>query len=146
VRFCLVPVCHLFLDEFLSRILIFTHPGSQIQIQKQQQKRGVKKIVVIPCFVATNFTKLKIILCLNWWRKNVLCKKLSLSSQKYDFGIRDPGSGKNLFRIPDPGVKRALDSGSGSATLLPSTIFGSQEMRWKVYLSGWRQFLRQNVN
>jgi hypothetical protein len=25
---------------------------------------------------------------------------------KYGFGIRDPGSGKNLFRIPDPGSKR----------------------------------------
>ncbi len=24
-------------------------------------------------------------------------------------GIRDPGSGKNLFRIPDPGVKKAPD-------------------------------------
>jgi hypothetical protein len=24
----------------------------------------------------------------------------------------DPGSGKNLFRIPDPGVKKAPDSGS----------------------------------
>ncbi len=23
--------------------------------------------------------------------------------------IRDPGSGKNLFRIPDPGVKKAPD-------------------------------------
>jgi hypothetical protein len=32
-------------------------------------------------------------------------------------GIRDPGSGKNLFRIPDPGVKKAPDPGSGSATL-----------------------------
>jgi hypothetical protein len=31
--------------------------------------------------------------------------------------IRDPGSGKNLFRIPDLGVKKALDPGSGSATL-----------------------------
>ena len=27
-------------------------------------------------------------------------------------GIRDPGSGKNLFRIPDPGVKKAPDPGS----------------------------------
>jgi hypothetical protein len=36
-------------------------PGSQIQ--KQQQKRGVNKnFVVKPFFVATNFTKLKIIL------------------------------------------------------------------------------------
>jgi hypothetical protein len=32
--------------------------------------------------------------------------------------IRDPGSGKNLFRIADPGVKKAPDPGSGSATLL----------------------------
>jgi hypothetical protein len=28
----------------------------------------------------------------------------------------DPGSGKNLFRIPDPGVKKAPDP--GSATLI----------------------------
>jgi hypothetical protein len=32
-------------------------------------------------------------------------------------GIRDLGSGKNLFRIPDPGIKKAPDTGSGSATL-----------------------------
>jgi hypothetical protein len=34
--------------------------------------------------------------------------------------IRDvyPGSGKNLFRIPDPGVKKAPDPGSGSAILI----------------------------
>ena len=25
-------------------------------------------------------------------------------------GIRDPGSGKNLFRIPDPGVKKGTGS------------------------------------
>jgi hypothetical protein len=45
---------------------------------------------------------------------------LSLSSQKYEFGIHDPGSEirKNLFRIPDTGVKKAPDPGSGSATLL----------------------------
>ncbi len=32
-------------------------------------------------------------------------QKMSLSSQNkgLGFGIRDPGSGKNLFRIPDPG-------------------------------------------
>ncbi len=31
--------------------------------------------------------------------------------------IWDPGSGKNLSRIPDPGVKKAPYPGSGSATL-----------------------------
>jgi hypothetical protein len=44
-------------------------------------------------------------------------KKLSKSSSKYGLGIRDPGSGKNPFRIPDPGVKKAPDPESGSATL-----------------------------
>jgi hypothetical protein len=52
------PVC-------LSRILIFTHPGSRIPDPKTATKeRGEKKLVVIPFFVASNFTKLKIILFL----------------------------------------------------------------------------------
>jgi hypothetical protein len=38
--------------------------------------------------------------------------------QKYD---ARPGSGKKLFRIPDPGIKNAPDPLSGSATLL-STV------------------------
>jgi hypothetical protein len=42
-------------------------------------------------------------------------KQLSLSSEKNGFGIRDPRSGKNPFRIPDLGVKNASDPGSGSA-------------------------------
>jgi hypothetical protein len=32
--------------------------------------------------------------------------------------VWDPGSERNLFRIPDPGVKKAPDPGSGSATLI----------------------------
>jgi hypothetical protein len=38
--------------------------------------------------------------------------------------IRDPGSGINLFRIPDPGSRgqKGPNPGSGSATLLPSRI------------------------
>jgi hypothetical protein len=37
--------------------------------------------------------------------------------------IQDPGSGKNLLRIPDPEVKKAPDPGSGSATLGSGMIF-----------------------
>ncbi len=39
-----------------------------------------------------------------------------MSSQKYGVGIqnRDPGSRKNLFRIPDPGVKKAPYPGSAT--------------------------------
>jgi hypothetical protein len=53
----------------LSRILIFTHSGSRIPDPKHQQKRGGKKLVVKPFFLATNFTKLIIILLFKCWRK-----------------------------------------------------------------------------
>jgi hypothetical protein len=33
-----------------------------------------------------------------------------------------PGSGKNLFQIPDPGVKKAPDPGSRSATLVTTKL------------------------
>ncbi len=51
----------LFISSWFTAVLypIFTHSGSRIQ--KQQQKRGVKKICCHTFFVATNFTKLKII-------------------------------------------------------------------------------------
>jgi hypothetical protein len=45
-------------------------------------------------------------------QKRGVPKKLSLSSQ--NMGL---GSGKTLFRIPDPGVKKAPDPGFGSVTL-----------------------------
>ncbi len=38
---------------------------------------------------------------------------MAISSQKYGFGIRDPKK-----PISDPGVKKASDPGSGSATLV----------------------------
>ncbi len=100
------------------------------------KERNEKKLVVITFFGATNFTKLKIILFLKCWRKKfgpvfkelyveLFTQNLSLSSQKYGFGIRDPRSGirkKPYYgsRIPDPGpgVKKAPDPGSGSATLI----------------------------
>ncbi len=43
-------------------------------------------------------------------------QKIVTKLSKYGFGIRDPRSGKKPFRIPDPGVKKAPDPGSGSAT------------------------------
>ncbi len=56
-----------------------------------------------------------------WIRDPGIVKKL-LKIWSWDPGseIRDPGSGKNLFRIPDPGVKKhpIPDPGSGSATLI----------------------------
>jgi hypothetical protein len=48
-----------------SWILIFSHPRSRISDPKTATKeRAEKKLVVKPFFVATNFTKLNIILFL----------------------------------------------------------------------------------
>jgi hypothetical protein len=90
-------------------------PGSRIPDPKTATKEIGRKNVIIPFFVATNFTKLNIITFLICCRKKCgpifqellkfLPKKLSLSFQKYGFGIRNPGYGKNLFRIPDPGSR-----------------------------------------
>jgi hypothetical protein len=45
--------------------------------------------------------------------------------------IRDPGSGKNLYRIPDPGVKKAQDRNSsvGETRLLVEVAGLLQENR-----------------
>ncbi len=100
-------------------------PGSRTQKQHQKE-RGEKKFIVIPFFVATNFTKLKIISFFNVEEKNLanFKKIIELFTQKIvkklsKIWVRDPGSGKNLFRIPDPEVKKAPDP--GSATLYLNT-------------------------
>jgi hypothetical protein len=52
-------------------------------------------------------------------------------------GIRDPGSGKNLFRIPDPGVKKAPDPGS--------RIRNTGHRNKKLILSCQRTFLQKKI-
>ncbi len=85
----------------LSRILIFTHPGSRVQ--KQQWKPGVEKIRCHTFFLSHKFHKIELFYIWNVeekkiWAKNILPKKLSLSFQKYVFGIPDPG----VKKAPDP--------------------------------------------
>jgi hypothetical protein len=57
--------------------------------------------------------------------KVLLAKKFLLSSKKCGFGIRDPisESKKNLFRIPDLGVKKAPDPGSATLHMPTANIF-----------------------
>jgi hypothetical protein len=70
---------------------------------------GEKKFVVILFFGVINFTKLSYFIFEKFGPiftelYNFLPQKLSLSSQKYGFEIRDPEK-----TIPDPGVKKAPD-------------------------------------
>ncbi len=56
---------------FAVLLVLDVYPGSRIPNPKTATKeRGAKNICCI-FFVATNFTKLKIVLFLNWWRKEV---------------------------------------------------------------------------
>ena len=107
-----------------SRILIFTHPGSRISDPKTATKeRGEKKLDVKPFYVATKFNKI-----VNYFSFEVLKKKILANFQRiielfnlftkknvkklFKIWSWDPGSGKNPFRIPNPGVKKAPDPGS----------------------------------
>jgi hypothetical protein len=83
-------------------------PDSGSRIQKQQQKRGVKKICCPNFSVASNITKLKIILFLLSKKKiwaniqriiELFPKTLSFSSQKYMFGIRGQRGTGSRIRI-----------------------------------------------
>jgi hypothetical protein len=111
-------------DFYPSRI-----PDLGSRIQKQQWKTLVKKNLSSYLFFGViNFTKFTFFL--KCWRKkfgpifkelyNFLPKKLSLSSQKYGFGIRDPGSRKTYpgSRIQGSKRHRIPDPRSGSATLI----------------------------
>ncbi len=90
-------------DFYPSRI-----PDFGSRIQKQQQKIGVKKICCHNFLCSHKFHKIANYFSFEVLKKKIwasfhrmiyfLPKKLTLSSQKYGFGIRDPGSGKNQFR------------------------------------------------
>jgi hypothetical protein len=91
---------------------IFIRPGSQ--------KRRGGNLFSYLFFVATIISKFKAILFLNWKRKNLqftkicLPKNLSVSSQKYGLGIRDPEK-----PIPDHGSRG--QKGTGSRILIRNT-------------------------
>jgi hypothetical protein len=58
-------------------------------------------------------------------------KKLSLSSQKYEFGIRDPGSGIRKKPIPDPGSRGPKDTGSRMRNTDCIGYWKSSKRSWK---------------
>ncbi len=112
--------------------------GSRIQdsgsrIQKQQQKGRVEKnFLSLTSLCSHKYHKIKNYFIFEQARKKLwanLQRIIELFTQKNVIKLstiwagglgsetREPGSGKNLFRIPDRGVKKAPDPGSGSATL-----------------------------
>ncbi len=123
----------------LSRILIFypsriPDPGSRIsdpesRFQNSNKREGWKKIYC-HTFFSHKFHKTDNYFVLELPEKKIWAnfqRIIELIMQKIvnklsKIWFWDPGSGKNLFRIPDlgPGVKKAPGPGSGSATLSSS--------------------------
>ncbi len=90
--------------DFLSRPLIFTHPG--YRIQKLQQKRGIKKLLSYLFFIVTNFTKLKIILFFKCKRKNLgqFSKNYrTVYSKNCHYALKNMGLGSRGQKAADPG-------------------------------------------
>jgi hypothetical protein len=96
------------------------------------KERGEKSFFVKPFFVGTNFTKLKIFFFFSAEEKNLgqfsknyrtfypkICHQV-LKNMGLGSGIWDPRSGKKP--IPDP-AKKAPDPGSGSATLIYTSLY-----------------------
>ncbi len=157
-----------------SRILIFTHPGYRIpdlgsrisdlgsrisdpgsRIQKQQQKRGVKKICCHNFLCSHKFHKIA-----HYFSFDVLKKKIiELSTQKivnklsklwiWDLGseIRDPEKTYSGSRIQGSKRHRIPDPGSGSATLDPWTNFfppGSEFFPSRICIKEFKYFNPKN--
>jgi hypothetical protein len=113
-----------------SRILIFTHPGSRISdlgSKSSSKREGWKKIICHTFFGSHKFHIIENVFIFKMLMKKIwanfqriielFTKKIVTKLSK--IWVWDPGSGKNPFRIPDPGSrgKNAPDPRSGSATL-----------------------------
>ncbi len=132
-----------------SRILIFTHPGSRIPYPKTATKERGEKICCHTFLGSHKFHKI-----VNYFSFEVLKKKnwanfqriIELFTQKIvtklsKIWVWDPGSEKTLFRIPDPGVKKAPDPGSGSATLLQTKTADTVPVKKKDRVQICRQLI-----
>ncbi len=98
----------MFIPDPGSWFLPIPDPGSLIQ--KQEKREGWRKNCCNTFFWSHKFHKIV---------HGPIFKELQDIVTKLSIiWVWDPGSGKNLFRIPDPGVKKAPDPGSGSTTLL----------------------------
>jgi hypothetical protein len=96
------------------------------------KSRGEKKFISYLFYVATNFTKMYIILILKCWRKKF--GNFQRILELLEVWVWDPRSGIRNKPIPDRGVKKAPDPGSGSATLILWNLWLYKKV-WQVFNS-----------
>jgi hypothetical protein len=96
------------------------------------KSRGEKKFISYLFYVATNFTKMYIILILKCWRKKF--GNFQRILELLEVWVWDPRSGIRNKPIQDRGVKKAPDPGSGSATLILWNLWLYKKV-WQVFNS-----------
>ena len=102
-------------------------PGSK----NSNKRERWKKICYHTFFCSHKFNKIEYYVIFEMLKKKIWAnfqRTVEVFTQKIfnmlsNIWVWDPG--KNLFRIPDPGVKKAPDPGSGSATLVRHNITNS---------------------
>ncbi len=103
----------------------FSEPGSPISdpgSKNSNKREGWKKISCHFFFCNHKFHKIENYLIFEIFKKKFwgnFQRIIELFTQKIvsmlsKIWVWDPGSGKNLFRIPDPGVNKAPDPGSAT--------------------------------
>jgi hypothetical protein len=113
----------------LSRILIFSHPGSRIPDPKQQQKRGGGGIKCHAFLSSHKFHKIENYLCFEVLKTKIWAnfkRFIELFTQKIvtklpKIWVWDPRSGSGKKPIQDPGSGFRGQKGTGSGIRISKT-------------------------
>jgi hypothetical protein len=121
-----VPVAVLRIRDVYPGSLFLPIPDPGSRIQKQQQKRGVKKICCHTFFCSHKFHKIENYFIFKMLKEKIWAnfqRIIELFTQKVvtklsKIWVWDPRSGSGIRKksIPDPGVKKAPDPGSATLT------------------------------
>ncbi len=140
----------MFIPDPGSWFLPIPDPGSRIpdpgsRIQKQQQKTGVKNFFLSnhTVFCSHKFHKTEYYFTFDMLKENiwpnfprifeVFTQKIVTKHSK--IWVRDLGSGKNLFRIPDPGSRG--QKGTGSRIRIRNTGFYNKKFHFEFFCLRW---------
>ncbi len=121
-----------FFGFFWVGFLMPTLPGSRIPDPKKQRMRGMKKLLFIPSLVAEEKKMDNIQRIIEPFTQKIVTKLSKIWVWDPGSGIQDPGSGKNLFRIPNPGVK--MSPGPGSWVRICNIINSPYRVFLAIYL------------
>ncbi len=122
----------MFIPDPGSWFLPIPDPGSRISDPGSKNRNKIEGWTKICCH--TFFCSHKFHKIVNYFSFEMLKKKIWTNFQRIielftlkcvtklsTIWVWDPGSGKNLFQIPDPGVTKAPDPGSGSRIRIRNT-------------------------